>query len=202
MASGSPPHLRGKLTLYLSLSNRTPDHPRTCGENSVPHKAQVTMRGSPPHLRGKRLEQLLVADGKRITPAPAGKARATSAWLSADPDHPRTCGGNGCRIGFRGYNTGSPPHLRGKPALHRVGERLPRITPAPAGKTIGSAAALVASADHPRTCGENSSISGLLRRLCGSPPHLRGKRGRRDKLSNIQRITPAPAGKTHQATRT
>ena len=70
------------------------------------------------------------------------------------------------------------------------------ITPAPAGKTGSYYVGAVVVKDHPRTCGENISISQAFTKALGSPPHLRGKRGKNMALEKEIRITPAPAGKT------
>ena len=110
---------------------------------------------------------------------------------------------------------GSPPHLRGKLVIcyldcHRSGiTPAPagktkkhqildnkRITPAPAGKTQLYMYRSSPRPDHPRTCGENLLSSLLSSPIRGSPPHLRGKRSLFEMSQEIQRITPAPAGKT------
>ena len=91
---------------------------------------------------------------------------------------------------------GSPPHLRGKHDFYIPTPVIIRITPAPAGKTKDEQIKNFRSMDHPRTCGENAL---MMRAGCstkGSPPHLRGKRTRKDLCTGTSRITPAPAGKT------
>ena len=50
--------------------------------------------------------------------------------------------------------------------------------------------------DHPRTCGENFACFTVVSPRCGSPPHLRGKRVADGRGQAVDRITPAPAGKT------
>ena len=49
------------------------------------------------------------------------------------------------------------------------------ITPADAGKTVSSSAVGLTDRDHPRGCGENSSLTAQNRILRGSPPRMRGK---------------------------
>ena len=71
-----------------------------------------------------------------------------------------------------------------------------RITPAHAGKTCTSIRKIQGKTDHPRTCGENAYWLHSDRSLCGSPPHMRGKRRFCGAPASIQRITPAHAGKT------
>ena len=90
---GSPPQVRGKLSVYdfaLARFGITPagagktelsgiltfsnwDHPRRCGENSVSEKRLNAKIGSPPQVRGKLNRQFFFAKNTRITPAGAGK---------------------------------------------------------------------------------------------------------------------------------
>ena len=70
------------------------------------------------------------------------------------------------------------------------------ITPAHAGNTENVANTLVATEDHPRTCGEHAAKVVITLVRIGSPPHMRGTplgtlRGYYNK-----RITPAHAGNT------
>ena len=133
--SGSPPHLRGKLTLENERGKQlriTPapagktkvfsvcyfwheDHPRTCGENCCVVFRQSRCIGSPPHLRGKHRQQEKERESLRITPAPAGKTMVLTMFPKPPEDHPRTCG----------ENISSNPLMKNTPG----------ITPAPAGKT-------------------------------------------------------------------
>ena len=93
MALGSPPPMRGKVTVMLktimflritpayagksymmqTTSQTTTDHPRLCGEKTDFSPAVFMRLGSPPPMRGKERRcgspQLL----RRITPAYAGK---------------------------------------------------------------------------------------------------------------------------------
>ena len=86
--------------------------------------------------------------------------------------------------------------MRGKPDKK---ERLisdEGITPAGAGKTRRTAADYTSNRDHPRRCGENSSIASSILYMEGSPPQVRGKRSSPSSFSPSMRITPAGAGKT------
>ena len=71
-----------------------------------------------------------------------------------------------------------------------------RITPADAGKTVSTGSEGKMYEDHPRGCGENSVcvLSDYIAK--GSPPRMRGKLLRKEKIMNEIRITPADAGKT------
>ena len=46
-------------------------------------------------------------------------------------------------------------------------------------------------------CGEKKVMRGAKDKRMGSPPHVRGKAGRRTSCTGIQRITPACAGKRY-----
>ena len=90
---GSPPRVRGKLTLiplFLKRRGITPacagktnfilavfcnvqDHPRVCGENSYGKNQGQFNLGSPPRVRGKRGLCGSIWQYDRITPACAGK---------------------------------------------------------------------------------------------------------------------------------
>ena len=110
--SGSPPRVRGKVSVFPyfhRLSRITPacagksanpqgekgepkDHPRVCGEKvNIIFKIENN-QGSPPRVRGKVLSAVLVVWMLGITPACAGKRpigvdNRLKIW-----DHPRVCG--------------------------------------------------------------------------------------------------------------
>ena len=86
-------------------------------------------------MRGKLSFSRSLLGVTRITPADAGKTKATLNERFVNQDHPRGCGENGifCPIPISGL--GSPPRMRGK---HKEIEKMTnatRITPADAGKT-------------------------------------------------------------------
>ena len=91
---------------------------------------------------------------------------------------------------------GSPPQVRGKLLAVRLSPVLFRITPAGAGKTLKYILLCPKWWDHPRRCGENKDPELLLMYILGSPPQVRGKQWRNKKMTSIERITPAGAGKT------
>ena len=71
-----------------------------------------------------------------------------------------------------------------------------RITPAPAGNTQYPTDSHQFSKDHPRACGKHSLLHSLEQKTVGSPPRLRETLCKILTLSQIHRITPAPAGNT------
>ncbi len=193
---GSPPQVRGKPFLSLSLGDtcritpagagKTPtflhcitvlqDHPRRCGENFFCVLVGVIWRGSPPQVRGKPRRPRQCRSRRRITPAGAGKTAISIRGIIPAPDHPRRCGENYAVSMYSLFPLGSPPQVRGKPGLLKKSSLGRRITPAGAGKTCSELAVRYGVADHPRRCGEN---------LFSSP-----------KIPVQSRITPAGAGKT------
>ena len=50
--------------------------------------------------------------------------------------------------------------------------------------------------DHPRVCGEKQTLPTNRKTMRGSPPRVRGKAGRLERLRRTARITPACAGKS------
>ena len=213
---GSPPHARGRLFgperrrgqqgitpacagkthPFLSFHVHTWDHPRMRGEDKHSVAFARTLSGSPPHARG-RLERARPAiGGRRITPACAGKTFCLSAEGSPSGDHPRMRGEDLTDALHWGLTDGSPPHARGRPAIRTGALRRPGITPACAGKTVGSLTRSRLTTDHPRMRGEDALIGVLLFDGLGSPPHARGRRNCLRVVVGAPGITPACAGKT------
>ena len=109
---GSPPRMRGKgwLMVTLTVRNRiTPayagkrifsrilqgrykDHPRICGEKFRRPNIREFVRGSPPHMRGKVSGSSSCNPFARITPAYAGKSYVLISEPLIPKDHPRICG--------------------------------------------------------------------------------------------------------------
>ncbi|ERJ86662.1 hypothetical protein RUMCAL_03491, partial [Ruminococcus callidus ATCC 27760] len=74
--------------------------------------------------------------------------------MTLQRDHPRLCGEK-TEVGASTMETmGSPPPMRGKATGTAAGIRLDGITPAYAGKRLGSQYVCSAVRDHPRLCGE------------------------------------------------
>ena len=213
---GSPPHLRGtpiksrggsrgsRITPAPAGNTNQPDagctrrrdHPRTCGE----HKSCPTLNphpiGSPPHLRGTQPSLFRFRIYRRITPAPAGNTIPDRMTITIQKDHPRTCGEHGGAGSRVSLGQGSPPHLRGTHGRRPGAFRALGITPAPAGNTGSGSRDSKRFTDHPRTCGEHTFPKTLRPSVAGSPPHLRGTRGRSPPSCGGPGITPAPAGNT------
>ena len=105
------------------------------------------------------------------------------------------CGEKQHHVTVKAATLGSPPHVRGK-----AGQRLNNIsqlgiTPACAGKSSIVSLSASDNGDHPRMCGEKSSLVVRGFKTMGSPPHVRGKEQRQSQTRRPGRITPACAGK-------
>ena len=115
-----------------------------------------------------------------ITPADAGKTPLCPPKNRQCADHPRGCGENLDKFPLGNINRGSPPRMRGKHQALFFLSVVVRITPADAGKTEKPCRHFECAWDHPRGCGENRNRQGYTRSGRGSPPRMRGKRGRRN----------------------
>ena len=194
-AQGSPPRMRGKGSSgkrRFHLRRITPayagksdmhangfccpkDHPRVCGEKHGRDRRRGRGRGSPPRMRGKAPQQMLLRSTSGITPAYAGKRQKKGDLKNDTQDHPRVCGEKLAFFVFCPYVLGSPPRMRGKGKSSGSTTRIPRITPAYAGKSCTLCWSLVRLRDHPRVCGEKQYQPCTGSKQLGSPPRMRGK---------------------------
>ena len=149
-AGAGKTHLLDQFHFYLR------DHPRRCGENTAQWTQKRLIGGSPPQVRGKRISSTNFIFISGITPAGAGKTFRLSPAKIAAEDHPRRCGENIHISADFFAHIGSPPQVRGKLALIANLPQIIGITPAGAGKTLGSGRSAVGIRDHPRRCGENA----------------------------------------------
>lgn len=69
------------------------------------------------------------------------------------------------------------------------------VSPADAGKSVGTWQQRGECPDHPRVCGEKSTATPLVFMALGSPPRMRGKVVQVDATLFGEGITPAHAGK-------
>ena len=153
--TGSPPHMRGKVSGSDNLiaphgitpahagkscircphTDAVRDHPRTCGEKSPRYSWRYARSGSPPHMRGKVRRTPAFCHVKGITPAHAGKSSSSYRGTNSVRDHPRTCGEKAIMTVCTSSYLGSPPHMRGKVISRRGFDSNDGITPAHAGKS-------------------------------------------------------------------
>ena len=176
LAQGSPPPMRGKALVWLPMRSvtgitpayagksrlrapghcRNKDHPRLCGEKFLSALALDLPKGSPPPMRGKAISPMWGRLPERITPAYAGKSRFLVGFLCRIGDHPRLCGEKQKRLAQFPPDYGSPPPMRGKVTTASGDRKIPRITPAYAGKSSAAVRSCWWSWDHPRLCGEKT----------------------------------------------
>ncbi len=167
-----------------------------CGEKTVMVKGQERHLGSPPRMRGKGVVHVFVPEKFGITPACAGKSRFLTNFRFHMRDHPRVCGEKKPDETRRRIVEGSPPRMRGKAVGDLMKMRQIRITPAYAGKSFASCRKSAKIQDHPRVCGEKSTLPKFVRMKLGSPPRMRGKVRREGHRHAGRGITPAYAGKS------
>ena len=167
-----------------------------CGEKAALPPGVLAPPGSPPRMRGKELAVGVIRQHGGITPAHAGKSEESQMMHYLLRDHPRTCGEKLCDLNLTVSPQGSPPHMRGKVCPGVPARRVCGITPAHAGKSFSFSFSFSFSGDHPRTCGEKSSVILKAGSVAGSPPHMRGKAQGTDIFELAKGITPAHAGKS------
>ena len=130
-----------------------------------------------------------------ITPAWAGKSRATGHHGHRGQDHPRVGGEKIPRQSYKGTERGSPPRGRGKGIATGTMTTITRITPAWAGKSDQNGSGKARPEDHPRVGGEKALWAPARVSWKGSPPRGRGKGGYGWLMLTLTGITPAWAGK-------
>ena len=116
-SAGITPAHAGNTEVVVRWQNEKQDHPRACGEYCFHPLTAYQYKGSPPRMRGIRLTLFprLCAEG--ITPAHAGNTKKLSLSSVQDRDHPRACGEYVYGTFSLFTNTGSPPRMRGIPAV-------------------------------------------------------------------------------------
>ena len=166
------------------------------GEKSTGLDATSETIGSPPRGRRKVVEMWQSASDPGITPAWAGKSLCCCLVHRFPGDHPRMGGEKPFLFYGGSSDSGSPPHGRGKVHVLCLKGGNVGITPAWAGKSVISKAFANNHRDHPRMGGEKprSYERGLF--IVGSPPHGRGKALPEAQPDDVEKITPAWAGKS------
>ena len=109
-------------------------------------------------------------------------------------DHPRACGELSDSIMWTKFTNGSSPRMRGTLVLQRRRRVHHRIIPAHAGNSPSVRWSQTSSPDHPRACGELSSLKMPTKPESGSSPRMRGTPQHLPSVSQWSRIIPAHAG--------
>ena len=195
ISTGITPACAGKRACRCRSRRDTRDHPRVCGEKHSLSFFIYALTGSPPRVRGKAVFGGGVGLDDGITPACAGKSVYEAIFQQLWRDHPRVCGEKPYSSLPYTAPSGSPPRVRGKGIAATCVSRSPGITPACAGKRSPSTTQRSSHGDHPRVCGEKTTICCCCATPLGSPPRVRGKDGAPADVIAGFGITPACAGK-------
>ena len=193
---GSPPPMRGKVCTVRCGFLGMGITPAYAGKRFRGQRGSKIYKDHP-RLCGEKFTFLIdTVFPARITPAYAGKRLFVKLLEINSQDHPRLCGEkHNSRINRTGH-VGSPPPMRGKACFFQLGEVPAGITPAYAGKSLTDPQPVFSNQDHPRLCGEKSTIHHVLNKEIGSPPPMRGKGHTAMCTLVLHRITPAYAGKS------
>ena len=193
--TGITPAYAGKSSYGCQTLSPCRDHPRLCGEKVSVSAVDTMPQGSPPPMRGKVIHHYKYFGVTGITPAYAGKRPVVAAVLNRVRDHPRLCGEKAYVPFGIPRNSGSPPPMRGKGVFSTRQTERHRITPAYAGKSLTGTVWTRPPRDHPRLCGEKSTVRQGSNARTGSPPPMRGKDINTPRETAGRWITPAYAGK-------
>ena len=147
-------------------------------------------------MRGPHFDSPCKFSWQRITPAYAGTTHDRKVVLEPVWDHPRLCGDHRTMRDTMDVTTGSPPLMRGPLCAFLECPRDIGITPAYAGTTSTAPLGWSRCKDHPRLCGDHSSVPYCPDTWVGSPPLMRGPHVLAQDIRAVRRITPAYAGTT------
>ena len=173
-----------------------PDHPRGCGEHTMPPSAYPPGRGSSPRIRGAPVIPENRPPVPRIIPADAGSTQFQTVNRQPDWDHPRGCGEHTLVWLVLRPGRGSSPRMRGALRIGGMGQRERWIIPADAGSTSGFTFGSTRFEDHPRGCGEHTTMFRPFRVGLGSSPRMRGALRGHEKDQIFLGTIPADAGST------
>ena len=194
--TGSSPHVRGALEVFVGARNGSGiipacagstshmllsfrcgwDHPRMCGEHAEAVTGSMRPPGSSPHVRGAPRERLHQRQDHGIIPACAGSTPSPLPGMTR----------------YRG----SSPHVRGALFGGRIVDAEVGIIPACAGSTLQVARIVIGTRDHPRMCGEHITATEDDHIIPGSSPHVRGAPFHCSLIHGWTGIIPACAGST------
>ena len=91
---GSPPQVRGKLSIPSLSNDDNRITPADAGKTLTASRLCPKNPGSPPRMRGKPSHIRQARQLRRITPADAGKTIGRVFLYAFEKDHPRGCGEN------------------------------------------------------------------------------------------------------------
>ena len=134
--SGTSPRMRGKPHNKPCCHRLIRNIPAYAGKTLARCRRLRLARGTSPRMRGKHDTLSCWGFSFRNIPAYAGKTTVPATLPPPGWEHPRVCGENGFKGGYRAVGAGN--------------------IPAYAGKTSSQRSSLAKSKEHPRVCGENS----------------------------------------------
>ena len=175
-----------------------PDHPRSCGANSVDDAVGHFMSGSSPLVRGQHYINSTTINGLRIIPARAGPTSWNDHRPAGWTDHPRSCGANSSNSPICVFIFGSSPLVRGQHVRNVEMAIKVRIIPARAGPTALAQFRAGQRSDHPRSCGANAMFPHFYYTRFGSSPLVRGQLLQFAYMRFHIWIIPARAGPTER----
>ena len=153
-------------------------HPRSRGENSNCALWATRTTGSSPLTRGKHSLGLRIIPTWRLIPAHAGKTEPGDRRRGNRRAHPRSRGENQLLATFSSHSGGSSPLTRGKHEEPQARPARQGLIPAHAGKTGWPGRPGRWKRAHPRSRGENTSMTPRSVAPMGSSPLTRGKLAR------------------------
>ena len=157
-AGGIIPACAGNTAMIAISPPEIWDHPRVCGEHPALFCAMFCTLGSSPRVRGTRDDAVVVLGHDGIIPACAGNTSAYRLVSSATWDHPRVCGEHLHDQWIAEKKPGSSPRVRGTRRVRILIGLRTGIIPACAGNTRGHSCRFLYMWDHPRVCGEHSTV--------------------------------------------
>ena len=166
-----------------------------CGEKLARHQRRGYPTGSSPRVRGEVFASGASVDNEGIIPACAGRRRLFPLTRFVKPDHPRVCGEKTSTTKPPSAPMGSSPRVRGEASLPSFPFNALRIIPACAGRSSEEKSVMFEEKDHPRVCGEKTRAMGVLERMKGSSPRVRGEAASISLGDGPDRIIPACAGR-------
>ena len=152
--------------------------------------------GSSPLTRGKPRSHLSGRRAQGLIPAHAGKTSHLKTSCGCVAAHPRSRGENQSSADTVTFVPGSSPLTRGKHSEPGISGFDWRLIPAHAGKTTPRASPLQPVRAHPRSRGENTERTEIMKAYRGSSPLTRGKPHGVPQRPVRRRLIPAHAGKT------
>ena len=158
---------------FVAFSYRA--HPRSRGENIALDDLGWLRNGSSPLTRGKRQRDPIYRTHTRLIPAHAGKTSGSGAHHARRRAHPRSRGENQLSETCIIVGMGSSPLTRGKRCEVPPRGFFQRLIPAHAGKTSTYGRRSTSWTAHPRSRGENSTLTVGSVDGGGSSPLTRGK---------------------------